>query len=395
MSIIKMVATANSLRLPLELQREVFSFCDSHTLTVTCLLARDLLGDSRDILYHTVKIDDHGAAGMVSNASQLIPRIRYLHAIITSDGGDSASWVNLFTILKNANVIGTLNLIPPLNKPLKLTPEITTAIDELSKASSIHTFMAVWPAAEQTSQFGWSLSSLALWGSRLKGLRVPDYLRYEENPSIVKVQHDKPVLEALELGQFIDPAPTSFRIDKVRKFAVMIGSQEFNESQIRDMLNLMAQTLELFVVSWYGTNEIGPTFPQLNHPLTSLATLAIFFSTQELITAHNLPFLQAISSCAPNLYFALWDASLEEVLIGNETWKGVVGFICKVPSMKRVDIWLYEGSKKEPSNRNLLAEDLHRLFARFTREGRLHITWDGTFSFVTKFNWWDLWPFFD
>ncbi|KAH8813754.1 hypothetical protein DL96DRAFT_1625309 [Flagelloscypha sp. PMI_526] len=135
-----MVTMFNSLGLPSELQREVRFFCDLYTLTVTCLLARDLLDNSRHILYRAVKIDDKHAASMVANASQLIPRIKYLHAIITGKGGDSASWVKLFTILKNVNVIGTLNLIPPLSRSFEPTPEIIGALDELSRVSSIHTF---------------------------------------------------------------------------------------------------------------------------------------------------------------------------------------------------------------------------------------------------------------
>ncbi|KAH8813753.1 hypothetical protein DL96DRAFT_1625304 [Flagelloscypha sp. PMI_526] len=252
-----MVTTVNSLWLPSELQREVFSFCDSHTLAVACLLSRDLLDDSRDILYHTVKISDIGAARMVSNASQLIPRIRHLHAIITGAGGHNASWISLLTILKNANVIGTLNLIPPPILSFRTTPEIVASIDELSQVSSVHTFMAVWPDVEVASQFGWTFSSLALWGGRLKGLHIRDFRRYHERPEILGIKQDKPVLDALELGQYIHPAPTSFQIHKVRKLAVMLGNHDFHEDKIRDILKHMVQTLELFVFSWFGNYERG------------------------------------------------------------------------------------------------------------------------------------------
>ncbi|KAH8813756.1 hypothetical protein DL96DRAFT_1821008 [Flagelloscypha sp. PMI_526] len=325
-----MVTTFNSLGLPTELQREVLSFCDPPTLAVACLLSRDLLDDSRDILYRAVKIDDKRAASMVANASQLISRIRYLHAIITGKEGDSASWIQLFTILKKAKVIGTLNLLPPLNRSFQPTPEIIGVLDELSGLSSIHTFMAVWPSVHPH----WTFSSLALWGSRLKGLRILHASPYVERPCILKRSLDERVIYALELGQLIDPATASFQMHKVRRLAVVIGGSYFHEDKMQSILEPTVHTLEFIAFYLYGGYERGATFPEFDHPLTSLTTLAIFLTTHILITRHNLPFLQRISSSRsqPNNcqvlvgILSLWNASLEAMLIGNKNWIDVAEF---------------------------------------------------------------------
>ncbi|KAH8813755.1 hypothetical protein DL96DRAFT_503834 [Flagelloscypha sp. PMI_526] len=386
-----MTMTLNSLGPLPELQHEILSFCDSHTLTVTCLLARDLLEDSRDVLYHTVKINDHDAVRMVLNASQFIPRIRHLHAIITGYGGDGVSWITLFTILRKAGAVGVLNIMPPPTTFFRPTPDQIRAIDALSQLSSIHTFMAELPALHPDANSSWTLSSLALWSTRLKGLRIQWFSLQDE--SVLRTHCISYALDFLELHKLIKPSHFPMEIRKVRRLAIIIEWKESYENRIRDILNTMALTLEAFTVRWYGDCAQGPTLTGITTPLVSLTCLAVLMPSDMLSSPQIGPFLQGASSCAPNLHtirlFLMSNLnmrSLQETLMGNEVWIGIVDIICKLPGIRSVDLWLQEGTRVL-SDRRVLTNDLHNLFAKFSREGCLKIIWD--------VNWGASWPFFD
>ncbi|KAH8813758.1 hypothetical protein DL96DRAFT_1821009 [Flagelloscypha sp. PMI_526] len=390
-SIAKMAVTCNYLGPLPELQHEVLSFCDSHTLTVTCLVARGLLEDSRDVLYHTVRINERDAALMVSNASHLVLSIRHLRAVITGHRGSSMTWISLFTILKNSSVISMLDLLPPPTAYFNPTPEEVRAIDALSHVSSIHTFMAELPTVHPESYASWTLSSLALWGARLRRVRVRRYSPHNEMTlRTLCISH---AIDSLELHKLIKPSHFPIEIREVRRLAIIIRWKESYENKIRDILNTMAHTRETFTIRWFGDCPQGPTITGITTPLVSLTCLAILMPSDVLSSPQIRPFLQGVSSCAPNLHnvrlFLMADldiSSLQEDLMGNEIWIGIVDTICKLTEIRSVDLWLQEGTKVL-SDRRDLTNDLQHMFARFARDGSLNITWD--------VNWSQLWPFFD
>ncbi|KAH8824733.1 hypothetical protein DL96DRAFT_218152 [Flagelloscypha sp. PMI_526] len=280
--------------LPPELQHEVLFSCDSETLVACCQSAQCLLEVSRAVLYHSIRLDDDKATRLVANALKHAHHIRHLHAVTTDDSAYEGSWITLFTALKTAGVLESLNTIPPTTEWSRWSPKMIAALDDLSELTSIRSFKANSPRG------AWTWASLARWGARLKGLRLLDnYIPFSEDQEIRAIN---PHLHTLHIEQLCEPSAYPCSIRFVRCLSLLLDRNgvwsEKEESIYQANLQTAAEFLDILSISWHWDQGKGPTLRGFNTPLPSLRTLALLYSNKGFM-GPSKSYIQQISSVAP------------------------------------------------------------------------------------------------